>query len=87
MTQFNLFFNQITNICIWLNNNSKIVANTIYDGEEGSLHIDLKENDETIYAHHIEGFKVKSEDRVNLEMKRLIEYLLNLKEEQNEHLV
>ena len=84
MTQFNLYFNQINNICIWLNTNTKIVANTIYDGEEGSLHIELKEGAEPLYAHHIDGLKVKREERINLEMSRLIQYLLNLKEEYNE---
>lgn len=81
MKQFNLYFNQICNICIWLNNNTKVDANVIYDGKDGLFHIDISENNDAIYAHEIEGLNVKSEERINLEMKRLVEYLLNIKQE------
>lgn len=81
MEQFNLYFNQIVNICIWFNKESKMSANVVYDGEESLLHIELKEGKEIMYGHTIENLEVKSADRVNLEMNRLIQFLLKLKEE------
>lgn len=81
MNQFSLYFNQISNICIWLNTNTKIKSGIIYD--DNSLHIELLKNDEVLYSHHIDGIKVKSEERINLELTRVITYLLNLKQEQD----
>lgn len=82
MNQFNIYFNQLSNLCIWLNINTKIKAGIIY--EKDSIHVELIENDTPLYTHLIEGLNVKSEDRINLELTRLIQFLLNLKEEQLE---
>lgn len=83
MNQFSLYFNQISNICIWLNTNTKIKCGIIYDSN--SIHIEIVENDKVLYEHHIDDIKVKNESIVFHDMKRLITYLLNLKQEQDEN--
>jgi hypothetical protein len=84
MKQFNLDYNQVTSLCVWMNDNTKIAASIIYDGVEQSLHVELHENKKTLYAHLIEGLKVKAESIINLDMSRLIGFLLNIKSEQEE---
>ena len=87
MTQFNSYFNQICNLCIWLNINTRVVANVIYDGEDNSLNVDLIENHEKLYTHYIDGLGVKTDAIINLEMNRLVNYLLNLKQEYENKIV
>lgn len=78
--QFNMYSNQINNICIWFNRNTKLKASYMYDGE--SIHVELFANDVNICEEAIEKIVEKSEERINLEMNRVIEYLLMLKKEQ-----
>ena len=82
MKQFNMYFNQICNLCVWLNTNTRINAGIIYEGD--SIHVELSENDEALYTHHIDGLKVKTENIINLDINRLIQYLLHLKAEQED---
>lgn len=80
MNQFNMYCNQICNICIWFNVNTRMKATMMYDGN--SLHIELSENEVFILDKTIDNIVEKSEERLNLELKRLVEYLLMLKKEQ-----
>lgn len=80
MKQFNMYCNQMCNICIWFNTNTRMKASMMYDGD--SIHIELSENDIHICDKTVDNITVKSDERLNLELKRLIEYLLMLKKEQ-----
>lgn len=82
MKQFNMYFNQISNFCIWLNTNTKINASMIYDGD--SIHVELTSNSEALYTHHIDGLLVKTENIINLDMNRLVQFLLVIKIEQED---
>lgn len=80
MNQFNMYLNQLVNICIWFNKNTKIKATILYEGS--SVHIELFVNNTNIADEIVEKIEEKSDERIHHEMKRIIEYFLMLKKEQ-----
>lgn len=75
-----MYCSQLCNICIWFNRNTRMKATMLYDGN--SIHVELTEAEVYICDQTIDGLDVKSEERINIELNRLIEYLLMLKKEQ-----
>ena len=70
---------QAFSLCLWLQMNTKLETTIFLDGKIDVVEILVKHGEDTLVDFMLESFSKKSNERVILELNRLIAQLLVLK--------
>ena len=80
MDELAKLYQQLNNLLFYLQRNTKLNIYSSFDITEILVSV-CNNNGDIIYTHHVEGIDIKQDSIIIFELKQVINYLINLKNE------
>jgi len=79
-------YTQVLSLSLWINFNTKLHSICNFNGVNDSLIVSVKDKEEFLVQEKIENISKKSIERIDLELKPIINQLIHLKQTDEYHI-